>query len=121
MFRRADHESGKQGGLSLHDPLAVWYAIAGQDNSEWKVKRDVDLRVETTGQWTRGAAVTDKRPKAERKRAEDPDVERPVKGDQGGWLSERRGNRVNVVVGTPVEEEGRFGVVMCMGIFEGVN
>lgn len=118
-FRRATETVQ---GLSLHDPLAVWYAIqrrastSGFGASEWEVQSDQDVRIETTGQWTRGACITDKRGRSRRKEAKDPDLEKPVSGDAGGWLSERRGNRVGVLTRTPVEE-GAFGVVLCERIF----
>ncbi|KAL1792237.1 hypothetical protein ACET3X_009988 [Alternaria dauci] len=39
-------------GLQLHDPLTIWYALCST-NSAWKFKEE-DVRVETSGQWTRG-------------------------------------------------------------------
>ncbi|KAG9186779.1 hypothetical protein G6011_09887 [Alternaria panax] len=38
-------------GLQLHDPLTIWYALCS-GNSAWKFKEE-DVRVETSGQWTR--------------------------------------------------------------------
>lgn len=39
-------------GLQLHDPLTVWYASCAAHEG-WEFKTE-DLRVETSGQWTRG-------------------------------------------------------------------
>lgn len=107
-------ESGLE-GLSLHDPLAVWYAITSATNAsaeagnKWKLDEDQDVRVETAGQWTRGACVVDRRGRQKIKRyakelaegKEGPAV--PVSGDAGGWLDVDRGNRVRVVVKSPGE------------------
>jgi len=54
------------------------------------------VRVETSGQWTRGCCVVDRR---SRNRREDDAGE--VGEDAGNWLSERLGNRVRVCVGSP--------------------
>ena len=90
----------------------MWYALTGhRPESQWAVVEGEDLRVETAGQWTRGACVVDRR---DRKSAEDGggvgdgdedgDGEgEDVPGDAGGWLSPARGNRVRRCVGTPGE------------------
>lgn len=44
--------SGDAVGLQLHDPLCVWYCMTQGD--KWELIHDEDLRVETSGQWTRG-------------------------------------------------------------------
>jgi len=84
--------------LELHDPCCVWYAM--DPPSFKRIERDV--RVETSGQWTRGVCVVDRR---ERARMEDADDEGEGElnekiGDAGAWLG-RRGNRVGISVGTP--------------------
>ncbi|KAF2145647.1 uncharacterized protein K452DRAFT_324563 [Aplosporella prunicola CBS 121167] len=85
-------------GLELHDPLCIWYM--------WKYARDArssepdapeDIRVETSGQWTRGMCVVDRRDR--RKRDDDVEGEKP--GDTGNWLGKRAGNRVSRIVSTP--------------------
>lgn len=97
-------EHGAQ-GLSVHDAVCVWYKMVGPetpgDSQGWNVIPDHDVRVETTGQWTRGACITDKRGRV---RAEvDPasliNGERP--GDRGSWCDVKRGNRLGVCVKTP--------------------
>lgn len=109
----------KAGALSLHDPLAAWYGIKRNAESEWTVEHDKDIRVEAAGQWTRGFCVSDRREHAkEEKSADDADVEKHVSGDAGGWFSARRGNRVSVLIGTPVMEHGKFGELLCQRLFE---
>ncbi|KAI1172405.1 Inosine/uridine-preferring nucleoside hydrolase domain-containing protein [Nemania sp. FL0916] len=85
-------------GLSLHDPLTVWYMLTAS-SPEWKLAKAApeDIRVETGGQWTHGMHVADRRGRvrADGKTAE----EKP--GDGDGWLSSRRGNRINRYVSSP--------------------
>ena len=105
-FRKMDTlHHGHQGGsasISLHDPLCVWYALTGRrQNNEWSIIHDEDLRVETAGQWTRGSCIVDRR---SRKMRDDDDGEgNEVPGDNGGWLSRARGNRLSRCTGTPGE------------------
>lgn len=84
--------------LSLHDPLCVWYALTGHVEG-WIVEKGVDVRVEPTGQWTRGMCVTDKRNK---KMVEDPTAELSAH-DKGAWLHVAYGNRLNVAKKSPDE------------------
>ena len=112
------HE-GETTSLVLHDPLCVWWAMnrhkcvisdpSGKEKLDnergWALSAPMDLRVETTGQWSRGACVVDKR---DRKREDESEIEaeslgRRV-GDAGAWLSTRRGNRVRVCLKTPGKE-----------------
>jgi len=99
--------------MALHDPLAVWYAMTsgsphsdradeetsdedgGAEQAAWQVDRNLDLRIEVAGQWTRGAVISDRRGMEKRvmKRKED----RGWSGDIGGWLDVDKGNRVGVV------------------------
>ncbi|KAI6834645.1 fungal transcriptional regulatory protein [Hortaea werneckii] len=46
--------SGDEVGLQLHDPLCVWYCMIKAGEAGWKVNVDEDIRIETSGQWTRG-------------------------------------------------------------------
>lgn len=109
------------GGLGLHDPLALFYAetapgssggggggVSDGSDAKWGVEHGQDVRVETTGQWTRGSCVVDHRPWAgKRKKKEDGGQEG---GGRGGWFDEAKGNRVGVVgrlvVGERVAAEG---------------
>lgn len=123
-------------GLGLHDPLAVAYALrfgVGAKSGEaksieynpgdlvrravavaqealmkevWKLDGGQDIRVETQGQWTRGACVADRRPGRVRKTRADanPDVELP--GDRGGWCDEAKGNRVLNIRESPWSKSG---------------
>ncbi|RMZ17145.1 hypothetical protein D0862_00913 [Hortaea werneckii] len=45
--------SGDEVGLQLHDPLCVWYCMIKAGEAGWKVNVDEDIRIETSGQWTR--------------------------------------------------------------------
>lgn len=102
-------------GLSLHDPLTVWYMLT-HDDPKWKTPaKPEDIRVETSGQWTHGMHVADRRPK--KKPAEsavsltaDPNDDPEfvalddVPGDTEGWLSVRKGNRINRLIESPGQD-----------------
>ena len=95
---------GHEGGgtaLDLHDPLCVWYALKGESQkNDWKIITE-DIRVETTGQWTRGMCVVDRR---DRKKGNADDGEGgEVPGDIGGWLHPSKGNRIGRCIRTPGE------------------
>ena len=100
--------TGDDAELSLHDPVCVWYAITADDPG-WEMTCE-DIRVETTGQWTRGLCVVDRR---NRHRIED-DVESPR--DHGLWLSSRAGNRIWRIHRSPVEET-KFGRILVEKLF----
>ncbi|KAF2120878.1 Inosine/uridine-preferring nucleoside hydrolase domain-containing protein [Lophiotrema nucula] len=102
-------------GLELHDPLTIWYALSPSD-AKWVFKEDEDVRVETSGQWTRGACIVDRRGKG--MSMGEGDVESEVVGDAGGWLDSRRGNRISRCVGTPGEE--KFAGVLLERVFGAV-
>ncbi|KAF2447593.1 nucleoside hydrolase [Karstenula rhodostoma CBS 690.94] len=89
-------------GLQLHDPLTVWYAMAAGDPL-WKFVTE-DLRVETSGQWTRGCCVVDRRGR-EVKQGLTGSLDEEVVGDAGGWRDARRGNRVQRAVESPGSEK----------------
>ena len=106
---------GNEPGLSLHDPLTVWYILT-QDDPKWKTpEKPEDIRVETSGQWTRGMHVIDRR--VRRKPAEaaialsanphdDPKIVAldEVPGDDSAWLSVLKGNRVNRLIDSPGQD-----------------
>ncbi|KAI4940224.1 hypothetical protein J4E86_011190 [Alternaria arbusti] len=93
-------------GLQLHDPLTIWYALC-PSNPLWKFKEE-DVRVETSGQWTRGCTIVDRRgrPVTEGESS----LEEEVVGDAGGWRDSRRGNRVGWCTRSP--GEGKFARVL---------
>ncbi|KAI9795276.1 MAG: hypothetical protein M1835_006084 [Candelina submexicana] len=102
---------GEKVGLSLHDPLCVWYALSESD-SRWRFEEE-DIRVETAGQWTRGMCVVDRRGRKMMDEGQDGERglvrEGNVPGDTDGWLSRRKGNRLKRFVGSPGEEQfGRY-------------
>ena len=92
-----------EASISLHDPMCVWYAMKQETlKDHWTLNVDEDIRVETTGQWTRGACIVDRR---DRRKRDDPSDtgEGPIKGDTDGWLSSKRGNRLKRCVSSPGE------------------
>ena len=97
-------------GLQLHDPLCVWYCMTDTDE-KWKVNEGEDIRVETSGQWTRGMCVVDRRSRRRR----DDDDEHEVPGDTGGWLAGGNGNRLGRCVASPGTDV--FGGFMLKRIF----
>ncbi|CAK7215841.1 hypothetical protein SCUCBS95973_002617 [Sporothrix curviconia] len=112
---------GREPGLSLHDPLCVWYMMLRDDPRWTPTPAREDLRVETAGQWTRGMHVVDRRQRSKRgdhtegfagvsaqavvldsnEGAEDADDNVP--GDTMGWLNVRQGNRIRRMVKSPGE------------------
>jgi hypothetical protein len=98
-------EPSKQ-GLQMHDPLTVWYALSAS-NSAWKFKEE-DIRVETSGQWTRGCLVVDRRGRPITQG--ESDLEEEGVGDAGGWGDSRRGNWVGWCTKSP--GEGKFARVI---------
>ena len=103
--------SGDDVALQLHDPLCVWYCMAATD-PKWKLSVDEDIRVETSGQWTRGMCVVDRR---SRRKRDDGD-EGEISGDHGSWLSSRAGNRLQRCVGSLGEKT--FGKYLLERVFE---
>ncbi|KAM0723218.1 hypothetical protein Q7P37_001418 [Cladosporium fusiforme] len=105
-----DKLTGDAVGLELHDPLTLWYCI-DQDNPKWELAVDEDIRIETSGQWTRGMCVIDQR--SRRKREDDSTAE--ISGDHGNWLSGGAGNRLRRCVGTPGSEA--FAQLLLKSVF----
>ncbi|CAG8982743.1 hypothetical protein HYALB_00001024 [Hymenoscyphus albidus] len=113
-------------GLEMHDPLCVWYMISRSAPS-WILspKSPEDIRVETSGQWTRGMHVIDRRNRKKEgvQQVSSPgavEINDPIGslivgaaeetqgdpvGDNGSWLQADRGNRVNRMVGSPGEDQ----------------
>ncbi|KAK2855536.1 hypothetical protein FQN49_005089 [Arthroderma sp. PD_2] len=85
--------------MSLHDPVCVWYALTAAEGWECKLQ---DVRVETTGQWTRGMTVVDRR---KGRKPVDVEDEEEDESDRGGWLGVG-GNRVGVLTGAPAYSLG---------------
>lgn len=108
--------NGEEPGLSLHDPLTIWYMIR-RDHPEWETVPELeDIRIETSGQWTRGMHVVDRRGRIKtgvKKETVNPNPEDPMEAvaldedpeDTMGWLSLKRGNRINRIIGSPGEME----------------
>lgn len=99
--------------MSLHDPLCVWYVLSLLKGEVWGVEVDRDVRVETSGQWTRGMCVVDRR----NKRVEENLVEGVMLGDVGTWLHRGYGNRVRVAVESPEGQDVGFAGAMLRRIF----
>lgn len=79
----------------LHDPLTAAYAIAA-DKPGWRVEHDLDVRVETRGEWCTGQTVIDRRGYP---RQENPPF------DVQGWLSTESGCRISVAEESPFEHD----------------
>lgn len=106
---------GSEPGLSLHDPLCIWYMLT-YDDPAWKaVSKPEDIRIETCGQWTRGMHVIDRRLRAKPGEKDSTVQTHPddpldavtldeVPGDTMGWLSMRKGNRIRRMVASPGQE-----------------
>ncbi|KAK4190501.1 Inosine/uridine-preferring nucleoside hydrolase domain-containing protein [Podospora australis] len=106
---------GHNEGLSLHDPLCVWYMLT-RDDPAWKtVAQPEDIRIETCGQWTRGMHVIDRRQRAKPAEKDSSVQTHPVDpldavtlddvpGDEMGWLSVRKGNRIHRMVSSPGQD-----------------
>ncbi|KAI1639282.1 Inosine/uridine-preferring nucleoside hydrolase domain-containing protein [Biscogniauxia mediterranea] len=90
-----DAPGSPEPGLSLHDPVTVWYMLTRGD-ARWRRVAE-DIRVETSGQWTHGMHVSDRRGRV---RADGAGLQE-IPGDDKGWLSAVRGNRINRVVASP--------------------
>ncbi|KAH8808366.1 Inosine/uridine-preferring nucleoside hydrolase domain-containing protein [Xylogone sp. PMI_703] len=118
-------------GMELHDPLCIWYILTRREPS-WMLapKAPEDIRVETSGQWTRGMHVVDRRNRRKIGATEliqvkspgaidisnpmdsihltssipDPDQSTGPTSDHGGWLHVNNGNRINRVISTPGED-----------------
>ncbi|KAK3900302.1 pyrimidine-specific ribonucleoside hydrolase RihA [Staphylotrichum tortipilum] len=106
---------GHDEGLSLHDPLCIWYMLT-RDDARWRtVPKPEDIRIETCGQWTRGMHLIDRRGRAkpaDRDSTVETHPEDPmdtvtvddIPGDTMGWLSARKGNRINRMVESPGQD-----------------
>lgn len=90
-------------GLQLHDPLTIWYLLVHHDPKiALQIEEDQDVRVETSGQWTRGLCVADRRNRKSDKRAKIVEGEwEELPGDHGNWLNSDVGNRISVAVQSP--------------------
>lgn len=130
-------------GLSLHDPLCIWYMLTRSAPS-WMLapKGPEDIRVETAGQWTRGMHIIDRRNRKKPGAKIEVQVKSPgaidianpmesltldavadegegngidVPGDTMFWLSHDKGNRVNRIVSSPGEDA--FGKYLLDRVF----
>ncbi|KAJ5677017.1 uncharacterized protein N7477_002650 [Penicillium maclennaniae] len=101
---------GDDAQLSLHDPVCVWYALTSTD-PKWAASSTSpeDIRVETTGQWTRGMCVIDRRNRHK------IDGDEESSSDHGLWLSARAGNRILRMDESPAEKN--FGQIMMQRLF----
>ncbi|MCJ1271092.1 hypothetical protein MMC22_010991 [Lobaria immixta] len=80
----------------MPDPLCAWYAITTKSAlGKWVFSEYEDIRVETSGQWARGACCIDRRGWPKRDGLEESAV------DEGRWLSSAAGNSIQRCIGTP--------------------
>ena len=103
--------SGESAALALHDPLTIWYVLT-RDDSGWDPSpakpRLEDIRVETSGQWTKGMTLLDRRARNRR------NSDGAVPHDRDNWLGSRSGNRILRMQKSGFEE--RFGEDMMKSI-----
>ncbi|ORY78531.1 Inosine/uridine-preferring nucleoside hydrolase domain-containing protein [Protomyces lactucae-debilis] len=85
--------------LSMHDPACIWYLLRDRDDARWKIKKELDVRMECEGRWTRGMCIVDERGRQRLAEGLEED-----ESDHDGWLSSSRGNRVAWVKETPGSE-----------------
>lgn len=115
-FRTVEGQFVGQNGdtveLGLHDPICAYFALT-RSHSGWKYasEKPEDIRVDSTGQWTRGMLVTDRR---DRVREEGPHEEETPE-DQGLWLNTRAGNRIWRMIESPVGKQ--LGQVLLKQVF----
>lgn len=119
---------GSEAALSLHDPLCIWYLLTRDQQSWTAVPKLEDIRIETVGQWTRGTHIVDRRTRAKPGERQNPALKThpddamealtfdEVPGDTLGWLSVRKGNRINRIVASPGTE--LFGLDLMKRLFE---
>lgn len=83
--------------FALHDPLCIYYVLT-QDVKGWECSKGSpeDIRVETSGRWTRGMTVLDRRSRRRR----DSDGDAPH--DKGNWLGHNSGNRIMRMLYAPL-------------------
>lgn len=105
-----DEVTGDAVGLQLHDPLCIWYCLT-QEDPKWKLAKDEDIRIETSGQWTRGMCVIDQR--SRRKMGDELGEEVP--GDHGNWLNGAAGNRLGRCIQSPGQDI--FGTYILKKVF----
>ena len=95
-IRLLQEDSSNTVALALHDPLCIWYTM-NRLSLDWQTaaSNHEDIRIETSGQWTRGMCVVDRR---NRKRLVNDGGTGEISGDAGSWLTEGFGNRVRRIV-----------------------
>lgn len=100
IYKKLRYQYGNNAShrLALHDPVTVWYTLC-PDHPDWTLASPApeDIRVATSGQWTHGMHVPDRRGK--RRAAGGTETE--IIGDGLGWLSSLRGNRIGVMSKSP--------------------
>lgn len=95
------HNPDVDATFTLHDPLCIYYVLT-EDVKGWECSKGSpeDIRVETSGRWTRGMTVLDRRPRRRR----DSDGDAPH--DKGNWLGHNSGNRIMRLLYAPVGGQG---------------
>jgi inosine-uridine nucleoside N-ribohydrolase len=123
-FNKLDSLYSKDAPLALHDPLCIWYLLARPPMT--LSSKPEDIRIETSGQWTRGMCVVDKRPRDKSAKTppdgvfkvnvgEEDMILDEVPGDSGRWLTHGAGNRVWRCVDSVWKES--FGIELLKRMF----
>ena len=113
MFAKSASMDGTGLQLALHDPMCVWYVLTSSPNSSWKGEKE-DIRVETTGQWTKGMTLRDERPGRSNPKTTDSfassnevkvikrrDSDGEAPHDRGNWWGRNSGNQVRRMTASP--------------------
>ncbi|KAI1359509.1 inosine-uridine preferring nucleoside hydrolase [Xylaria arbuscula] len=129
-FRQIEKLSGgisQKPGLQLHDPMVIWYIIT-QHDSGWSTSEEgpEDIRIETSGQWSRGMHIRDRR--GFKKAKESLSVggladasSGDVQSDDYGWLCAEAGNQIHRYVSSPGKDKlGRLLINRIFGGYETV-
>ncbi|KAI9790521.1 MAG: hypothetical protein M1816_005028 [Peltula sp. TS41687] len=96
----SEPDSSRSTGLSLHDPLCIWYVLTSSSPT-WlsSLSEPEDIRIETSGQWTRGMCIVDRR--SRRRATEATEI---IPGDTYDWLGHGKGNRIRRMRQSPGQE-----------------
>ncbi|CAG9986906.1 unnamed protein product [Clonostachys byssicola] len=89
-------ESDLEPRLSLHDPLTIWYVLKREQQGWIPANVLEDIRIETTGYWTKGMHAIDRRKR--------DGLSTGVSVDIGGWLGKSSGNQIRRMVSSGFED-----------------
>ena len=120
MFAKSASMDGTGLQLAMHDPMCIWYVLTSDSSSRtsWIGEKE-DIRVETTGQWTKGMTLRDERPGRSNPDTKDAgggiptqsssgvktikrrDSDGEAPHDRGNWWGRNSGNQVRRMTASP--------------------